>query len=159
MVATINTPAFAVTKSADQTVSDNTLTTITFDTEDFDTDAAFASNKFTCPSDKPGLYLFQAELFVNSSNDIDTCELDLYKTPSGGSAANVAATELFDITGGEASSAYMARISHIESMAAGDAMEVKVQSDIASSGTLSVNQSNASTDNRTRFHGFRIAGL
>ena len=53
MVATINTPAFAVTKSADQTVSDNTLTTITFDTEDFDTDAAFASNKFTCPSDKP----------------------------------------------------------------------------------------------------------
>ena len=53
----------------------------------------------------------------------------------------------------------MARISHIESMAAGDAMEVKVQSDIASSGTLSVNQSNASTDNRTRFHGFRIAGI
>ena len=31
MVATINTPAFAVTKSADQTISDVTLTTITFE--------------------------------------------------------------------------------------------------------------------------------
>ena len=159
MVATINTPAFAVTKSADQTVNDSTTTTVTFDTEDFDTDAAFASNKFTCPSDKPGLYLFQAELSVNSSNDIDTCELDLYKTPSGGSAANVAATELFDITGGEAASTYMARISHVEAMAAGDTMEVRVFADITSSGTLNVNQSNADTDNRTRFHGFRLAGL
>tara|TARA_R100000458_G_C8045904_1_gene95210 strand:- start:22 stop:501 length:480 start_codon:yes stop_codon:yes gene_type:complete len=159
MVATINTPAFAVTKSADQTISDATLTTVTFDTEDFDTDAAFASNKFTCPSDKPGIYLFQCELFVNSSNDINTCELDLYKTPSGGSATNVAATELFDITGSESQASYMARISHTEKMAAGDAMEVKVNSDIASNGDLTVNQSNAATDNRTRFHGFRIAGL
>ena len=159
MVATINTPAFAVTKSADQTISDSTRTTVTFDTEDFDTDAAFASNVFTCPSDKPGIYLFQCELFVQSSNDIDTCELDLYKTPSGGSAANVAATELFDITGGEAASTYMPRISHIESMAAGDTMEVKVFADITSNGTLNVNQSNADTDNRTRFHGFRIAGI
>ncbi len=159
MVATINTPAFAVTKSADQSVPDNTFTQITFDTEDFDTDAAFASNVFTCPSDKPGIYLFQVELFVQSSNDIGTVELDLFKTPSGGSAANIAASELFDITGSESQSAYMARISHMEKLGAGDIMEVKIKSDIASSGTLNVNQSNADTDNRTRFHGFRVAGL
>ena len=155
MVATINTPAFAVTKSADQTISDSTRTTVTFDVEDFDTDAAFASNKFTCPSDKPGLYLFQCELFVQSSNDIDTCQLDLHKNDT----ANVAGTEIFDITGGEAASTYMARISHIETMAAGDTMECKIFSDITSSGTLNVNQSNADTDNRTRFHGFRVAGI
>jgi hypothetical protein len=158
MVATINTPAFAVTKSADQTLTDNTLTLITFDTEDFDTDAAFASNKFTCPSDKPGLYVFHVELFCQSSNDIGTLELDLYKTPSGGSAANIAATEMFDGSSVTVT-AYMARVSHIESMAAGDSMEVRIQSDIASNGTLLVNQSNADTDNRTRFHGFRIAGI
>ena len=158
MVATINTPAFAVTKSADQTLTDNTLTLITFDTEDFDTDSAFASNKFTCPSDKPGLYVFHVELFCQSSNDIGTLELDLYKTPSGGSAANIAATEMFDGSGVTVT-AYMARVSHIESMAAGDSMEVRIQSDIASNGTLLVNQSNAATDNRTRFHGFRLAGL
>ena len=154
MVATINTPAFAVTKSADQTLTDNTLTTITFDTEDFDTDAAFASNKFTCPSDKPGIYVFHVELFCQSSNDIGTLELDLFKN----SSANAAASELFDGTGVTVT-AYMARISHVEKMAAGDAMEVKIQSDISSNGTLLVNQSNADTDNRTRFHGFRLAGL
>ena len=155
MVATINTPAFAVTKSADQTISDSTRTTVTFDVEDFATDSAFASNKFTCPADKPGLYLFQCELFVQSSNDIDTCQLDLHKNDT----ANVAGTEIFDITGGEAASTYMARISHIETMAAGDTMECKIFSDITSSGTLNVNQSNSNSDNRTRFHGFRVAGI
>ncbi|BCV01971.1 MAG: hypothetical protein CM15mV48_170 [uncultured marine virus] len=88
MVATINTPVFAVTKSADQTISDSTKTTVTFYVEDFDTDSAFASNKFTCPADKPGLYLFQCELFVQSSNDIDTCQLDLHKNDT----SNVAGT-------------------------------------------------------------------
>ena len=44
-------------------------------------------------------------------------------------------------------------------MAAGDTMEVKIYSDIASDGTLLVNQSNQNTDNRTRFAGFRVAGL
>jgi len=89
---------------------------------------------------------------------LGTLELDLYKTPSGGSAANVAASELFDATSLTITS-YMARISHIEKMAAGDAMEVKIQSDISSNGDLNVNQSNAASDNRTRFHGFRLAGL
>tara|TARA_R100001443_G_C3257759_1_gene154839 strand:- start:82 stop:558 length:477 start_codon:yes stop_codon:yes gene_type:complete len=158
MVATINTPAFAVTKSADQTVNDSTLTTITFDTEDFDTDAAFASNVFTCPSDKPGIYLFQVELFVGTSNDMDTMDLDLFKTPSGGSAVSIASTHVFTVHGQE-TRAYMTRISHTEKMAAGDTMEVKVFADITSSGTLNINQSNVDTDNRTRFHGFRLAGL
>ena len=158
MVATINTPAFAVTKSADQTISDVTLTTITFDVEDFDTDAAFASNKFTVPSDKPGLYFFQSEIFANSANDIGQINLELYKTPSGGSAASVASTEVYGHSTGSPRS-YMSRITHVESMAAGDAMEIKIYHDTASDGTLSVNQSNQNTDNRTRFSGFRIAGL
>ena len=55
--------------------------------------------------------------------------------------------------------AYMARVSHIERMAAGDSMEVRIQSDIGSGGTLLVNQSNSDSDNRTRFHGFRLAGI
>ena len=153
MVATINTPAFAVTKSADQTINDSTRTTVTFDVEDFDTDAAFASNKFTCPASKPGLYLFQAELFVQSSDDMGTCQLDLHKNDS----TNIAGSEVFNTNG--TTDTYMARISHVESMAAGDTMECKIFADIGSSGTLNVNQSNQNSDNRTRFHGFRLAGL
>ena len=153
MVATTNTPAFAVTKSADQSINDSTRTTVTFDVEDFDTDAAFASNKFTCPSSKPGLYLFQAELFVQSSDDMGTCQLDLHKNDS----TNIAGSEVFNTNG--TTDTYMARISHVESMAAGDTMECKIYADIGSSGTLNVNQSNQNSDNRTRFHGFRVAGL
>ena len=158
MVATTNTPAFAVTKSADQTINDVTLTQITFDVEDFDTDAAFASNVFTCPSDKPGIYFFQSEIFGSSSNDIGAINLELYKTPSGGSAASVASTETYGHSTGSPRS-YMSRITHLESMAAGDTMEIKLYHDTASDATFLVNQSNQNTDNRTRFAGFRVAGL
>ena len=44
-------------------------------------------------------------------------------------------------------------------MAAGDTMEIKLYHDTASDATFLVNQSNQNTDNRTRFAGFRVAGL
>ena len=159
MVATINTPAFAASSNTDQTVSDYTFTKVVFGQEDVDTDGAFASSTFTCPSDKPGIYAFAAEIFVSASQDIGSIELELYKTPSGGSAASVAATEGTDITGSEALASYFATINHIEPMAAGDAMEVYIRCDIASNASFTVNESNEDTDNRVRFHGFRLAGL
>ena len=42
-----NTPAFLVTLSGNQEIANSTLTKITFDTEAFDSDGKFASNKFT----------------------------------------------------------------------------------------------------------------
>jgi hypothetical protein len=42
-----NMPAFRATKSSAQTISNNTTTKITFDTETFDTNNNFASNTFT----------------------------------------------------------------------------------------------------------------
>ena len=53
-----NTPAFAVRNDGDQSVSSATWTQLTFDTELNDTDSAFASNTFTVPSGKGGLYTF-----------------------------------------------------------------------------------------------------
>ena len=52
-----NTPSFNVRNSADQVVSHNTHTQVTLDTEDWDTDNAFASSTFTCPADKTGKYI------------------------------------------------------------------------------------------------------
>ena len=53
------TPSFGVYLSSDQTgVAHNTLTKVTFDAEYWDTDSAFASNKFTVPSNQGGKYLF-----------------------------------------------------------------------------------------------------
>ena len=42
-----NMPAFRATKSSSQTISNNTLTKVTFDTETFDTANCFASSTFT----------------------------------------------------------------------------------------------------------------
>jgi len=53
-----NTPSFSVKLSANQTISNASDTKITLDTENWDTDSAFASNKFTCPSGGAGKYLF-----------------------------------------------------------------------------------------------------
>ena len=41
-----NTPAFHVYLSGDQSISTNTTTKVTFDSEYYDTDSAFASNTF-----------------------------------------------------------------------------------------------------------------
>ena len=53
-----NTPAFHVYKSGNQQVSNNTATNLTWQNEFYDTDNAFASNKFTVPSGKSGTYMF-----------------------------------------------------------------------------------------------------
>ena len=42
-----NTPAFAAFQSSGQNIDSGTTTIVTLDTEIFDTDSAFASNKFS----------------------------------------------------------------------------------------------------------------
>ena len=56
-----NTPNFEVTLSGGVSIANSTTTKITFDTETFDSDNAFASNKFTVPSGKAGKYFFYAQ--------------------------------------------------------------------------------------------------
>ena len=67
-----NTPAFLVYKTSNQELSDNAFTKVTFDTEDFDTDSAFASDKFTVPSGESGKYRFDTQLYwIANSNTLD----------------------------------------------------------------------------------------
>ena len=51
-----NTPMWFVRKTSDQSLADNTYVKVTWNTEDIDTDSAFASDKFTVPSGKAGKY-------------------------------------------------------------------------------------------------------
>jgi len=62
--AIANTPSFHIRKSSNQTgLTSGGWTKITFDDEVFDTDSAFASNKFTAPSD--GKYFFTSAAKIN----------------------------------------------------------------------------------------------
>jgi len=53
-----NTPAFSVRLNSAQNIANSTFVKIAFDAELFDTDSAFASNKFTVPSGEGGNYFF-----------------------------------------------------------------------------------------------------
>jgi len=67
-----NAPAFLVRLSGNQTLSHDTLTRITWDTEDYDTHSAFASNVFTVPSGEGGKYVFNYCVFGDDSDDTNT---------------------------------------------------------------------------------------
>jgi hypothetical protein len=64
----VNTPAFFVSKTSDQSITDATATKATFDTEDFDTGSAFASSRFTVPSGEAGKYFFFSTLRCKASS-------------------------------------------------------------------------------------------
>ncbi len=66
-----NTPAFKAYYNGAQTISNNTATKITqYGTEEYDTDNAFASSRFTCPTDKGGRYIF----FASLSSDVSSAD-------------------------------------------------------------------------------------
>ena len=74
-----NTPAFSVTKSAAQSIANDSNVLITWDTEIFDSNNGFASNKFTFPT--TGKYLINAMVRIESSTDTPM-EIKLFKNTS-----------------------------------------------------------------------------
>ena len=80
-----NTPAFSVQGTDNQSVSNNTYTKVTFDTEAKDTDSAFdvSNERFTVPSGKGGLYTFQyATQNSQKASDNKVYQIVLYKNGS-----------------------------------------------------------------------------
>jgi hypothetical protein len=66
-----NTPSFYVYKNAVQAIANNVETVVTWTTERFDTNSAFASNTFTVPANLGGKYLFNAGIRWNSASDFE----------------------------------------------------------------------------------------
>jgi hypothetical protein len=65
-----NTPNFEIKKTSTQTLSNNTWTKITFQSEAFDSDSAFdlANDKFIVPSGKGGKYFLYCALLWNGDD-------------------------------------------------------------------------------------------
>ena len=77
-----NYPAFRARKTSGQNTAQNTDVKITFDTEDYDTDGAFADSKFTVPSGKAGKYYFNFFVRIRNAGDITSQEWSFYKNGS-----------------------------------------------------------------------------
>jgi hypothetical protein len=130
---TIGTPSFvgcALTKTGVQSTSNNTLTTMTWDSENFDTDGfhdnATNNSRITIPAGKGGKYLFTGIINWNS-NASGYREVRLTKNGTAQSYANIAATPT-----GEAGTV----ITTILDCIATDYVEIKVEQ--SSGGSLDV---------------------
>ena len=142
--AMANTPSFRVHPSSGQTISNTTWTKVTFDTETWDTDSAFASNKFTVPSGKDGKYQFSYGGYFGSPVDQKIIAFRLYKN---GSAVNRTYVQQSQSgTSGEIPNA-----SVVMSLSAADYVEVYVYQNNGGDRTLD--------SNYTRFEGFKLIGV
>ena len=146
-----NTPYFEVRKTSDQNnINHNTLTKVTFDTEDLDTDSAFASDKFTVPSGEAGKYFIfaAATLAGYGTSKLRRAELFLYKN---GSAIKQTYT---DHQANDVASSNE-EVSGIFDLSASDYIEVYVRIRSEDSGNGNYIQG---TTKSTFFSGFKIIG-
>ena len=145
------TPKFFVKKNADQTgITYHAITLVTFQTEEIDSDNAFASNKFTVPSGEGGLYFIgfnfvgardnqtknvRGQIFLNGSIK-RASQLDLNSSPNG--------------------YAMPLHLTTIIELSAGDYIEFYASVDSQDSGTVNFHQSNSGGD-ATYAYGYKIA--
>ena len=78
-----NTPSFRTRLATNQSISDDTNTKLSFATEDWDSDSAFASNKFTVPSGEGGKYVINAQIGASPIGDGNRIQLWFYINGSG----------------------------------------------------------------------------
>ena len=85
-----NYPAFAADQQTNVTdfFSDNVITKVTFEIEQFDTDSAFdlSNNKFTVPSGQAGKYFFYVEYRAGNSDDASLDDIGIYLYKNGATA-------------------------------------------------------------------------
>ena len=142
-----NTPGFSVRNTSDQTFSANTITKATFNTEDYDSDSAFTSDKFTVPSGAAGKYFIGFRFgYRVTSSDFTEYLAHVYLN---GSEARISARQKF-------TSSYMVENSTNEVTAVG-IMDLSVGDYIEL--FLLINTGGGtpqSTANQTEFFGFKI---
>ena len=111
-----NTPNFFVEDDGAQSISHDTLTKLNFATENYDSDSAFASHKFTVPSGKAGKYFLFASWQTATSTDFTSQRIYFYKN---GSALGVNMQTDHDHYGS-------IQISKLENLSVSDYIEVYV---------------------------------
>jgi hypothetical protein len=142
--AIANTPAFIATASADQSISNNTVVKVTFDTEELDTDNAFASNKFTVPTGKAGKYLIHSAVRLETSTDTNL-EILIYKNGS-----EIIRRRNFN------GSFDFSQVTQILDLADADYLEIYVKHEAGSA----TNISGGTTDPvRSMFQGYKLIGV
>ena len=143
-------PAFRVVKTSDQTTTDNLITKITWDVEEYDTDNTFASNTFTVPSGQAGKYYIESSIFIEAvagDGELSRTVAYIYKNGS----IEVSTFLDFRNSPGRKISTI---ISSVLDLSAGDYIEIYGFGDTVSGGDVDIRGTTSLTE--TYFQGFRI---
>jgi hypothetical protein len=125
-----NTPSFYVRLSSNFDLTNDTFVKVPWDTEQFDTDSAFASNKFTVPTGKGGKYFFLVHAFLG--NQLGLYNIKLYKNGSA-----ISPNTNFSHQNRSTADANMSQISiQVQDLSAGDYIEVYIQTTAGSNGDV-----------------------
>jgi hypothetical protein len=138
-----NTPNFYVRLGSNFGLTNDTYVKVTWDSETFDSDNAFASNKFTVPSGKAGKYMFIAHYKIGNRLGYYT-----FKYYKNGSAINNTARSIYNYANTDNDFSFHHIV--IEDLSASDYIETYVQT---TSGSGTNVYSSASY-----WQGFRLIG-
>lgn len=152
-------PIFHVTKSADQTLTDATTTLITFDEvtdgsnggRTINKGGLFANNKLTVTADTVGYYWIYCSLFFQGNQDV--ADFHGYYKINGSDTQQL----VYANAGWGNNLRYGTFQNHqiIHLPNSGDYVELYMYADMASGGTMQINQNSASIQ-RTNMGGWRI---
>tara|TARA_R100000005_G_C4920773_1_gene154158 strand:- start:47 stop:613 length:567 start_codon:yes stop_codon:yes gene_type:complete len=147
----VNTPAFMVGLSGNQgSITAASFAKVTFDSEDVDTDNAFASNKFTVPSGKAGKYFIGLEVQMNAESGAGTAQVGSARIYKNGSAAINGGVVDFRNTNGQK---FSANVSAIMDLSVGDYLEGYAELHTSSGDVTFVASSRS-----TKFFGYKLIG-
>ena len=125
-----NTPSFYAYNASSQSLAGRTSTTVTLDTEGWDTDSAFASNTFTVPSGEGGKYWFTYGGYFNDVPTDERAMLNLMKN-------DAVIDQTYGIHWGPPSTEYIAfSCSAAVELAATDTLDVQMYTSYSSGLTV-----------------------
>ena len=157
-----NKTCFHVSKTSDQTITDATLTLVTFDSitdgahsgRQINVGGGFASNKFTVTAQTTGIYFFYTSIAFNTTNNIEDAYVYYRKNGS-------AIYQLVQSTGGPSTTGVRTGTFFnnclINLDTSGDYIELMVYADISSGGTMNLNQNAVDDGPRTNMGAYKIA--
>jgi len=151
-VGGVNTPAFLVRRSSNQSISDATGTKIQFDTEVYDSASAFDSSsnyRFTVPSGQAGKYYFYGTVTISSEADSANVNSQVYIYKNGSIIA-----QYENNNNGNYPRTMAIPYTYSETLSVGDYIEVYGYCDVSTgTGPAIVGET---TRHKSTFGGFKI---
>ena len=144
-----NTPAFCARGTTQQNLIHNTTTNLLFGTEEVDTDSAFASNVFTVPSGKGGLYYLESQVnFYDNGQNITQGTLWIWKGTN-----STPISKMYNLIANDVNQGHLSfQASVIENLSAGDVIGVAGLITTSDSGGVE----SYGAEEGTRFMGFKL---